>query len=138
MTGRKALAHTVLRGARNLRQPGALPMRRQTLIAVLSSAALLPVLACSSSTQQRVGSTTSLNQAFSSPQADQLGTLISNVITEGDYEQVTDDGTIQAALGRLDGIATPDALSAISNGADLQDVSSEVDSITLQDGTVSY
>jgi hypothetical protein len=113
-------------------------MRRQTLLAVVSSAVLLPALACSSSPKQNVGTTTAVNQAFSSPQADQLGTLISNVIAEGDYEQVTDDGTIQAAMGRLDGVVGPDALANVSNGADLQDVSSEVDSVTLQDGTVSY
>lgn len=113
-------------------------MRRQTLLAVLSSALLLPALACSSSPKQKVGSTTAVNQAFSSPQADQLGAVISNVITEGDYEQVADDGTIQAAMARLDGVVGADALAAVSNGADLQDVSSEVDGITLQDGTVSY
>ena len=104
-------------------------------IAALAGVTFASIAACSSA-PQRVA--TSVHQAFSTDQANQLGQVLANVISEGDYEQVTDDGTVQDAVSRLDGVVGVDAAASIANGADLQDAGSEVDSVTLSDGTVSY
>jgi hypothetical protein len=104
-------------------------------IAALAGVTFVAAAACSSAPQR--ASASSAHEAFSTSQANDLGTLLSNVVAEGDYEQVTDDGAVQDAVSRLDGVVGADAAASISFGTDLQDGGTELDTVTLSDGTVS-